>query len=228
MSTSGTYDFNPGIGDLGIAAFARIQIRRTGILAEHLADLRMAANLVFSRWAALNGPNLWKVELVSMPLVPTVATYTLSNRVIEVLDAYIETGVNPPTDRIITSVSRSDYAAFPDKVTPGLPTVFWLDRQITPVIHLWQPPDTTPMVLKMYTVSRIMDAGLANGQQADLPYRFMAAFVSALAAELAMIYRPEQAAMLEAKAQKDWADASQSDVEDSPWAIQPGISGYFR
>lgn len=229
MATSGTYNFNPSIGELVLTAYGRLGVRRTAITQEHMEDAKMAVNLLLSRWTTQNGPNLWKVELQPIVLVPGIATYDLPKNVSNILDAYIRTGDNPPQDRIITSISRSQYAGFPNKVTPGLPTVYWFDRQISPRITLWQPPnDQQVYTLRLYVELQIQDGGFADGQQPDIPYRFLSAFVSGLAAELARSYRPEIVPALEAIAQKDWTDAAQEDVENAPLGIGIQVQGYYR
>jgi len=229
MAVSGTYDFSPTMGELVLTAYGRLGVRRTAITQEHMEDARMGVNLLFSRWSSQNGPNLWKVELEPIVLVPSQATYLLPRYVTNVLDAYIRTGVNPPVDRVITSISRTEYAGFPNKTTPGLPTVYWFDRQITPRITVWQPPDDNQVyTLNLFAEYQIMDGGFANGQTPDIPYRFYSAFVSGLAAELARTYRPELVAQLDGIALKDWNDAAQDDVENAPLTIAPVLTGYFR
>lgn len=229
MAVSGTYDFSPTMGELVLTAYGRLGVRRTAITQEHMEDARMGVNLLFSRWSSQNGPNLWKVELEPIVLVPSQATYLLPRYVTNVLDAYIRTGVHPPVDRVITSISRTEYAGFPNKTTPGLPTVYWFDRQITPRITVWQPPnDSQVYTLNLFAEYQIMDGGFANGQTPDIPYRFYSAFVSGLAAELARTYRPELVAQLDGIALKDWTDAAQDDVENAPLTIAPVLTGYFR
>jgi hypothetical protein len=56
-----------------------------------------------------------------------------------ILDMYISYG-SPSTDRLIFPISRSEYAAYPDKTTQGTPTVFWFDRLIAPTFTLWPVP----------------------------------------------------------------------------------------
>ena len=57
MSTSGTYAFAPGSGDLTLAAFARCGIRRAEITTEHMADAYNEGNLMLSDWSTQPGPN---------------------------------------------------------------------------------------------------------------------------------------------------------------------------
>jgi hypothetical protein len=46
MTTTGTVTFNPSLGELVLNAYSRIGIRRTSLLASHLADARIEANLL--------------------------------------------------------------------------------------------------------------------------------------------------------------------------------------
>jgi hypothetical protein len=52
MANSGTFLFNPPIGTLTINAFSRCQIKRTEILAEHMENAWMEANLLQANWGA--------------------------------------------------------------------------------------------------------------------------------------------------------------------------------
>ena len=47
MATSGSYAFNPNLGEAVIAAFSRIGVRRTETTQQHMADAQMEANLLF-------------------------------------------------------------------------------------------------------------------------------------------------------------------------------------
>jgi hypothetical protein len=45
MTTSGTYDFNPSLGEITIYAYMNIGIRPTSIVQEHMESARMEAVL---------------------------------------------------------------------------------------------------------------------------------------------------------------------------------------
>lgn len=77
MTTSGTYNFNPSLGELGLYAFNGIGIRGTSITQEHMASLRMATNLMLARWSN-KGVNLWAVDLQTASFSQTPATITAS------------------------------------------------------------------------------------------------------------------------------------------------------
>lgn len=90
-NVSGTYNFDPSLGEMTLYAYNLIGIRNTAILQEHLEAARMASNLILGRWSS-QGVNLWMVTLQSVPLVAGQATYNVPNNNITMLDTYIVTG----------------------------------------------------------------------------------------------------------------------------------------
>lgn len=238
MTTSGTYNFNPSLGEIVLNAYARCGVRRTAIMQEHMTDARFEANLMLSSWAN-QGVNLWEVDLQTIPLTQGVSTYyaATSNTAsaaaptVMVLDAYIT--INPGTqaqfDRVILPISRTEYAQTPNKNLQSPPTSFWFDRLINPTITLWPVPDQSNYyTLNFYRVKQIQDAELTDGQTVDIPYRWLDAMCSGLAARLGAIYAPERQQMLEAKAAQAYTIAATQDTENVPLYIMPGLSGYFR
>jgi len=229
MTTSGTYNFNPTLGEITLNAFARCGIRRTALVQEHMQDARMETNLMLSNWSN-RGVNLWEVDLQTVPLIQGQSTYSVPSNTIMMLDAYISTGSGQSTyDRVILPISRTEYAYTPNKNNQAPPTVFWFDRLINPTVTLWPVPDQTGYyTLKYYRVTQVQDANYENGQTVDIPYRWFDAFAAGLAARLAAIYAPERAPLLEPKAEAAYVIAATQDVENVPMYISPGLSGYFR
>src|SRR4029077_6157814 len=93
-NTSRTYDFAPSLADVFIAAYGRIQIRRTAITTDHLHDAAMAANLLQTEWSN-EQVNLWTVELTSIPLTPGQAEYDVDPNTVMILGTWISTGNAP-------------------------------------------------------------------------------------------------------------------------------------
>ena len=67
MTSSGTTAFSLSNASIAVAAYSRIQIRRTALLAEHMQDAYTEMNLAQIKFNNLQ-PNLFKVDLVSLPL----------------------------------------------------------------------------------------------------------------------------------------------------------------
>ena len=239
MTTSGTYTFNPGLGELTLYAYNLIGIRNTALLQEHMEAARMASNMLCSRWSNM-GVNLWAVDLVTTALVTDQATYAVDGNTVMILDAYVQnddSGAN--IDRIIMPVSRTEYASYPNKEQQGFPTVYWFDRLISssrstgsagPSITLWPVPNTDngPQSLKYYRVRQVQDSALSNGQTVEIPYLWLEAFAYGLAMRLAQIWNPAAVAMIKPMADESYQIAASQNIETAQQYISPMISGYFR
>lgn len=226
MATSGTYAFNPGLGEVTLYAYQLIGIRPTALLQEHLETARMAANMLLSRWSN-QGVNLWTVDLVTVPLVAGTSTYSVDPKTVMILDAYIAYG-DPEIDRIILPISRTEYASYPNKEQEGFPTTFWFDRLLSPTVTIWPVPDGTQTSLKYYRTVQIQDANLTGTQTMDVPYLWMEAFALGLATRLALIWAPEKAGGLKVAADEAYDIAAAQNIETAQQYISPQIAGYFR
>jgi hypothetical protein len=239
MATSGTYAFNPGLGELTLYAYNLIGIRNTAVLQEHMEAARMATNMLLARWSN-QGVNLWCVDLVTTPLVTDQSTYAVDPSTVMILDAYVQnddSGAN--IDRIILPISRTEYASYPNKEQQGFPTVYWFDRLISasrstgsagPTVTLWPVPNTNngPQSLKYYRVRQIQDSNLQNGQTVEIPYLWLEAFAYALAYRLSQVWAPAMSMGLKPMADESYQIAADQNVEQAATFISPMISGYFR
>jgi hypothetical protein len=77
MATSGTYNYNPSLGELTLYAFNLAEIRNTAIAQEHMESARMASNMLLSNWSN-RGVNLWAVDLQTVNFNQTPATLSAS------------------------------------------------------------------------------------------------------------------------------------------------------
>lgn len=239
MATSGTYTFNPSLGEMTLYAYNLIGIRNTSVLQEHMEASRMAANMMLARWSN-QGVNLWAVDLVTTPLVTGQSVYSVDPSTVMILDAYIQTNSSGAlTDRIILPISRTEYASYPNKSQQGFPTVFWFDRLISdsrstgsagPSVTIWPVPNTTqgPTTLKYYRVRQIQDSNLQGGQTVEIPYLWLEAFAYGLALRLAQIWNPNAMAMLKPMADESYQIAADQNVEQAQQYISPMVSGYYR
>ena len=227
-SPSGTYNFFLSNASIVQQAFARIQIRRAALLAEHMQDALNEFNLMLASLSNLQ-PNLWSVELVSVPLIQGQGVYSVDPSVVMILDAYISYDNSTTSDRLIFPISRTEYASYPNKTAEGPPTVFWFDRLVDPSITLWYVPDqTSTYTLNYYAVQQIQDANLPNGEIPGVPYRWLDALVADMAHRMSRIYKPELEDKRSADAQKAFNIASTQDVENVDLVIAPQMENYFR
>jgi hypothetical protein len=231
MTSTGTYGFDPNLGSIVLQAFQMLQIRPTELTQEHFQSARMAASLIGAEWSGRAGVNLWKVELVTTPLVQGQAVYSYDPSIVTILDAYISTanGDGTYTDRIILPISRSEYATYPQKSQQGLVTVYFPDRLLNPTITLWAVPDGTQTSLSYYCMRQIQDMAMAGGATTDLPNYFLRAFTLALAADLAISWStPDRAAGLKALADQSYAIAVDQNTEAANVYMSPTLSSYYR
>lgn len=226
MTTTQTYQWSPALADVIIAAYGRCQIRRTALTVDHLHDAAMACNLLQVEWSN-EQVNLWTVELMTTTILEGIDTYPVDPGTVMIMAAYISTGLGPQKDRIITSIDRDTYASYPNKETPGPPTVYWFNHQIEPTITLWQPPDANgPYTLNYYRARQMQDASLPNGMKPEVPYRFLEAYVAGLAFKLAELYAPARMDGLFKKADISFKQATRRDIEDVQLKIVPALSTY--
>ena len=193
MATSGTTAFDLQIDDIIEEAYERCGMRTNS--GHDIKSARRSLNLLFSEWGN-RGIHLWKVELNEVALVSGQAEYTVDGQVNDVLEAYISSTAtasdNSNTQDVsLTKIDRSAYAALPNKLNTGQPSQYFVDRQTTPKIYVYQAPDlNTYTTLKFYTINRIEDAG-AYTNQADVAYRFLPCMCSGLTYYLSQKRAPD-------------------------------------
>lgn len=230
MTTTGTYDFNPNLGEITLYAFQNVGIRPASLVQEHMESARMAANMMLARWAN-QGVNLWAVDLVDVPLIAGIDTYNVDPNTVVMLDAYARHDdlQSPPIDRPLMPISRSEYASYSNKTVQGAPTVFWFDRTLSPTFTLWPVPDgQTVQKIRYYRVRRIQDAALAGGATVEIPYLWLEAFADGLAYRLARIWQPQIAVALKAQADESYKIAADQNIETSNFYVSPLVGGYYR
>jgi hypothetical protein len=190
---SGTYAYNPPIGDLVVAAYRRVGIHRSEIVTEHLADARTECNLMQVQWANL-GPLIYTVDVQTDSLIAGHNVYSILANTVMVTDVYISipNGDGTTSDRIITPLSRTEYASMPNKLGQGSPTSFWYDRQsASQTVTMWPNPDGTEPTFSYYRFTQMQDAILTNVATPQIMYLCLDAYVAGLAHRLSVIYPPK-------------------------------------
>jgi len=193
MATSGTTSFDLDIDDIIQEGYQRCGVRTNS--GYDLKSARISLNLLFAEWGN-RGIHLWKVALHENSLVSGQAEYSVSAGVSDVLEAFISTtaaGSDSSTteDVSLTKIDRSAYAAIPNKLSTGTPSQYYVSRETTPKIYLYQAPDVnTYTTLKYYVIKRIEDAG-AYTNDADVAYRFLPCMAAGLGYYLSMKIKPE-------------------------------------
>ena len=93
---------------------------------------------------------------------------------------------------------------------------------------IWPVPDGSQTSLKYYRVRQVQDSNLQNGQQVEIPYRWLEAFADGLTYRLARIWSPQLAPALKGQADESYEIAAQQDIEQAQQYISPTISSYWR
>ena len=220
MTTSGTYAFGD-IQQIDIIteAFERCGKNPASLTANDIDSARRSLNFLFSDWAN-KGPNLWEVDLVALPLVADQQSYVLDVETVYILQAYTRTtsgGIN--TDLVISPISRSEYAAIPNKAQrSNRPTQFYFQRTSTPSLFLWPVPQDSTVTLYYYRMKIQQDAG-AFTDSLDAPNRWMEAIAAGLASKLAVKFAPDRLSFREGDATKAYDSAAAEDRERVPLRI---------
>ena len=193
MATSGTTSFDLSIDDIIQEGYQRCGVRTNS--GYDLKSARTSLNLLFAEWGN-RGIHLWKVELDESLLVEGQAAYTVATDVSDVLEAFISNSAasaNSTTTEYVslTKIDRSTYSAIPNKYSKGSPSQYYVSRQTTPIIYLYQTPDLNNYTyVKYYVIKRIEDAGKYTNE-ADVAYRFLPCMTAGLAYYLSMKIKPE-------------------------------------
>ena len=225
-----SYTFNPSAADVVLNAYRKIQLQRTELTAAHLADAAMESNFLAIDISNRN-PNMWLRELVPVALTQGSATYTLPNRTImvSVANIAITDSSGNVTEYVMSPVSASDYATYPNKSYQDRPTSYFFSLLTVPTITFYPTPDgATTYTANLWTFKQVMDVDLSNAQSIDSPYRFLDSFATGLAARLAQIYRPEQADKLEALFERRFQRAASTDQESVAISVLPTMNSYYR
>jgi hypothetical protein len=226
MVSSGTYTFNPANSDIVLDAFDMCGVPATELLQRHMRSAYRQLNYMFADWSN-KGVNLFAVDSVEQTLLPGITNYNVDAQTVDLLDVYISYGT-PAIDRIITSISRSEWAAIPQKALVGVPTTFWYNKLTNPIINIWPVPATSGYTLKYYRLKRMQDANITGGETPEVPYRWVDAVVMGLAARLAVVYAPDKMPVLDARSREAYLTASRQDTEDAAFYISPQLNTYWR
>jgi len=129
---------------------------------------------------------------------------------------------NPLLSRYLTPISRQEYITYPNKLDQATPSSFYLDRQTTPTMTLWPTPDNSYQTIVYNRSTQIMDVTSIN-QNVNIPQRFLKAVLMALAADMALIYKPEKYIQLKPLADEAYGLAAREDTENVVLRIKPTI-----
>jgi len=221
MATSGTTTFNLQLDDIIQDAYERCGMSGTRS-GYQLQSARRSLNLLLSEWGN-RGVHIWKVENYTQNLVQGTNVYTAPSDASDVLEmVFRNTSGN---DTTMTKISRSEYQAIPNKTQEGVPTQYFVQRNLSNVtISLYLSPETTDTQINYYYLGRIEDAG-AYTNNPDAPWRFLPCMVSGLAYFLSQKVSPERTQALKLYYEDEMQRALTEDSQSTSVHIVP--QNYF-
>jgi len=218
MATSGTRAFS-----LDVATAIEEAYELAGLEARTSYDAvtaRRSMNIMFADWSN-RGIQMWEVTKVELTLTQGTNEYTLNSYDIDVLDAYVERTIGGVvTDYPLDRVDRNEYISIPNKATQSRSTEFWLERQKSPVIHLYPTPENSTDKLVYYVWRTIEDAA-ASLNSVDIPTRFMPCLVSGLAYYLCIKKNVQKLPVIQDLYERDLANALRYDEDRSNIRLVP-------
>lgn len=231
--SSGTQNFFLSNSEILFEAFDRIQVRPSEITRHMLVSARRSMNLELVAWSN-RGINLWEMVQAQISLVAAQATYPLPANLVTITEMYFTTvngnGAGFNSDRLMVPITRTQYAAVPNKLQPGTPNQYWLQRLESPVVTIWQPPfqGSPDYIINYNYLQRIDDAMIGSGQTPDIVYRGLDALCAGLTKRLAQKFAPAALQQAASDAMDAWNTFITNDQEDGPLIMQPNVGGYGR
>ena len=226
MATSGTTAFDLDLGDCVEEAFERAGVEVFS--GYDLSTARRSLNLMLLDWHNRGIP-MWTVEQGTQALTASDGEYNMPTDTVDILDAVLRTGTGTSqVDVAMTRMSFSEYASIPNKNSEGRPTRWYLQRNTTtPVLTLWQVPDSAATYTFVYwRMRRMYEAGAGGAYNQDVPFRFLPALVSGLAYHIAVKKSKDNDRIVGLKLvyEEDLRRAEQDDRDRSSWFIRPHVS----
>jgi hypothetical protein len=208
VATSGTTAFNLDVSDICEEAYERCGLElRSGYDAK---TARRSMNIMLQEWGN-RGIHLWKVNKTSQALVKGTASYTLDDKVIDLLDVNSKRST---TELSMARISREDYHARPNKTTQARPSQYYLERTSTPTLYVWPAPENATDTIEYYAMEKIEDVGTSL-KTVDVPTRFLPALVAGLAYYISMKKMPDRITLLKSVYEEELTRALDEDRERS-------------
>ncbi|MBX3504409.1 MAG: hypothetical protein KF895_02945 [Parvibaculum sp.] len=215
MATSGTVAFNMTNAEIIDEAFERCGVDPSSLTVRHLKSALRSMNLLFADWAN-KGVKLWAVEQEELVLTAGDADFPAPAGTVAILEAVLRrSGADTP----VIEISRQEWLDIPRKDTQGRVDRFYLERTLTPTVHLWPVPENSTDRL-IYNRMRQLEDFAAIADNPDAPARWLDALNSGLAAKLAVKFSPERLPTLQALANTAFLDAKMEERERADTVIR--------
>ncbi len=206
MTTSGTAVFTVTRDEIVRAALRSLKVISDGQtpLSSDFTDCAFALNLLLKSIAA-DGYLNWVYQTIDVPLIAAKPSYTIAEsgadvtayRPVRIASAYLRDSSTPPNDVSMEPLSRQQFEMLTPKTTPGVPTQFYYDQQLTAgVAYFWPIVSASSVYTARLLVQRpIQDiaAGATSTQNFDLPQEWFLPLRWILADEVSPEYEVDLA-----------------------------------
>jgi hypothetical protein len=236
LSTTGTYITDPTIAEYGDEAFERAGVKPGAIGVEHIASLRRSIAFMLSSWSNL-GPKQWKFQTLEHIVTQSETIFELPAGLIDVKTVTL---MRDQRETEMLPMARSEYRTLHDKTIEGRPVNYFVNRRrntatgsgdpdpgpVRPQLFYWLAAENdTDIIIVEYYV-QVEDAGVTSMRGTlDIPFRFHEAFVSDLAARLALKWNEKKYSGLKTIADEEWRKADGEDTEKAPLHISVDYGG---
>lgn len=152
---------------------------------------------------------------VSLPYTENARSWRVISRE-EAPISIMQISLNIPTStKAMNRIGRDKFTFMPVNTNQGAPTTCYVDRNTTPVLNIYQTPNSNPQwqFFVYNRVRSIQDAGEYTNS-VDMTPRFLEAAVTGLAARLSRSYAPDKTQMLHALAEQLFLEAAREDTEN--------------
>lgn len=221
-----SYDYGVGVTQqinfIGITSQTLQQYTITVEVADNNLGWSSLFNIPKQTYAA--GVNVW----FDVPTSVNARAYRIretGGATLNIQELYFNNNIQ---DVPISNVSRDDYYSYPNKYEASSPSIFYLDRQILPVLTLWPIPTANFNCLQYSYKKMIQDTGQLYVNGVQVPSRFYPALIWRLAWDLAIKFNPEKAQMLGMQADMSFEAAAKEDSEMTPLNIYTDTSSYYE
>ena len=184
MATSGSIDYSTSKNDIITEALQLVGVLGEGQSpsSDQLADCSRTLNMMTKAWQA-EGFNLFTLATQTVDLVASTATYTLSPRPMQILNAVIRN--TSGNDIPLEQITRREYVELNDKDAEGAPTLFYYDPQVGTgnTFTVWPVPSDTEydVVIWYHRTLEDFDGG---DDEPDFPQEWYMALTYGLAVHL--------------------------------------------
>ena len=224
MALPGTYNFDLDIDEVIQEAMEMIGGQQT--LGHEPASARRSINLMLKDWQN-RGILLWSTQTTLVTVSASVTSYDLDESAIDALQLIVN---RDNVDIAATRISFEEYLHIPQKGQTGRASQYTIKRnQSKPTVFIWPIPENSTDVLKIEKISELQDVNKSEGQNADLPKRFLPPLTCGLAYYMSMkrpLVADTRIAMLKGNYEELLARAMVEDKERASMYLLPKLNIY--